>query len=1183
MKTESSLVRILLLCAAFNVFAWGPDFTARAADGPFALQFDGVDDGVIVGHTSVLNSGTLTFTAWIKTSQTNGAAGIAAKFDTAILNGWQVFLVNGALRAKYAVGSSRFVGGGPNGMNGGFVADGEWHHIAFIVDSGGGRLHVDGALRAFQAWVGTPGSATTTFELTFGGGPGTAAYEGLMDELTVWNKAMSAAEVAAARRHSFVGREADLRLYLRVSEGTGDLLGNSAAAGLGLSGGLAGSPAWVPGVVLAPAAMTSPADVVASHSARLKGIVSPGGTNTHAWFEWGQTTNYGHATFAQPVGAGVAAVEFGRVLDGLVSGVPIHFRAVASNALGVAHGSNVTVTPVALNLTQERRDHTATLLLDGKVLVTGGFGAPVNGIGTATNSAELFDPATGRWTPTSPMSARRAFHTATLLHNGRVLVVDAQGAELFDPATETWRATGRPNAAHNSHTATLLANGKVLVAGGLGNQPELYDPATGQWTFTGALNAARSRHTATLLPDGRVLVAGGENATSGPLGSAEVYNPATGQWTLTSPMRRARTVHTATLQVDGQVLVVGGADAFRYLVTAERFDPVTGIWTHAEGLLEQARGYHTATLLPRGAIAVMGGYPSFPSTVEVLEPGSHQWHSAPAPATDRWQHSATLLPSGQILLVGGNDQQSIPTASVEVYEPHFFAWTNAAPLHTGRHGHTATLLPNGRVLVAGAGETEVFSPAANAWSNGPALLTPRTSHTATLLPDGRVLVAGGLDNNFVATTAAELFNSATGSWTNTGSLGTQRYAHTATMLADGRVLVVGGVAGFFGGPIDAAELYDAAGGRWTNTRPMSMPRSGHTATLLPNGKVLVAGGGPDNFTVTSSAELYDPATGLWTTTGSMSTNRAGHSAALLPNGTVLVMGGTASGFLSELASAEIYDPASGQWSPTTPMFTRRRDAAATLLPGGRVLVAGGYGGGYVSSAELYDPAARAWLLIDFMSGATYGHTLTLMTNGRALVVGGWTGNGGATRAEWIDLNLGSQPQWQPQISSANPSLTPGERLVLGGVRFQGVTGGSYGSAKDSPANCPVVQLRSLESGVTISLLSTNWSATNYASLPVGDFPASWAMATMLMNGAPGASRLVQILPATRPTLTIEKLASSVRVRWPSPSTGYVLQEKPDLAAADWSNVLPAATDNGTNKFITVNPTAGRRFYRLFKP
>lgn len=1174
----NSLLRILTLSVALLGTA-----SARAGVDSFALQFDGAGDVISAPDTGDLISGRLTVTAWVKTTMTNGLAGIIMKNSADENNGWQLFLVNGFIRGWYYAANDRFIGG-VDGITAGRIDDGMWHHVALVVDETGGRIQVDGDIRGTGSWVGAPGDASNRGDLVMGFGVGAGFFRGTLDEVTVWDRALTKAEVVAMQARSLSGREAGLRYYYRFSEAVGLQVENSAAGKGAFMGLLANDQNRESGVILGPAAVTVPADAITSRSARLGSEISSGGTNTTAWFQWGLTTNYGQTTLAQPAGSRDRAVPFVFNLPGLAAEVPVHFRAVASNALGVAYGSNVTVVPPAANLTQERSEHTATLLPDGKVLVAGGYGVSVNQLGFPTNTAELFDPASGRWTPTGPMSNAHGLHSATLLLNGRVLVVDVFGAELYDPQTRTWSPTGRPGASHNLHTATLLADGRVLVAGGFGNSPEIYDPATGQWALTGALKTPRSRHTATLLPNGKVLVAGGEGASRNALASAELYDPATGQWTFTGPMQNARLLHTATWQLEGQVLAVGGTDNTNVLRTAERYSPETGQWTALTGLLSVRRYYHSAIRLPRGAIMVIGGDPGAEATVEFIEPFSNTWQPAPAPATRRFNPTTTLLPSGQILIAGGSDPEAVPLATMEIYTPHVPGWSTTTPMSADRLGHTATLLPNGRVLMAGFGNAELFNPTNQSWSNAPALNTPRTSHTATLLAEGKVLVAGGYDAGFSAIRAAEMFNPATGSWTNTGSLNTNRYGHTATLLPNGQVLIAGGVADLFGGALNSVELFNPATGTWTNAAPMLVKRSGHSATLLPGGKVLVTGGGPDNFTVTASAEIYDPVSGLWTSTSSMTTNRAGHRAVLLPNGTVLVAGGVTGAFSLAIESAEIFDPATGDWTRTAPMYLGRVNASATLLPGGRVLVAGGSGMGYLDSGELYDPASKTWLFVGGMETATHGHSATLLPNGRVLLAGGFTGQGGTNRAELFHADLGAHPFWPTAISTFHSPLSPGDRMQLTGIGLRGVPGASSGSQKESSSDVPVVQLRALESGRTLSLSSTNWSTNTYTSLPLGDFPAGWAMVTMLVNGMPGTSVLVEIRPAFRPALVMEKLsASSVRVRWPSPSTGFVLQEKSDFSATNWVNAAQAVTDNGTNRFITVNPAAGPRFYRLFKP
>jgi hypothetical protein len=126
----------------------------------------------------------------------------------------------------------------------------------------------------------------------------------------------------------------------------------------------------------------------------------------------------------------------------------------------------------------------------------------------------------GRWIVTGDLNVPHGGQTATLLQNGKVLVAGGDatgvGAELYDPATGMWTPTGSMVAARGPwKAATLLQNGKVLVAGGQ-NGPlalasaELYDPATGVWTATGSMHVVRNTHTATLLLNGQVLVAGGD-------------------------------------------------------------------------------------------------------------------------------------------------------------------------------------------------------------------------------------------------------------------------------------------------------------------------------------------------------------------------------------------------------------------------------------------------------------------------------------------------------------------------------------------------------------------------------------------------------------------------------------------------------------------------------------------------
>jgi len=178
----------------------------------------------------------------------------------------------------------------------------------------------------------------------------------------------------------------------------------------------------------------------------------------------------------------------------------------------------------------------------------GGSNARPSSLGSLA-TAELYDPQSNSWTLAASMHTPRSYHTATLLPDGRVLVVG--GIE-----------------ASNDVTGTVLASA------------ELYDPLTNSWTPAAPLPVARARHAAVLLADHRVLVIGGTDSEHLPSSSyfptAELYDPASQSWSLVASMNYARVYATATLLPDNRVLVVGDDGVNER--TAEVFDPQTNGW-----------------------------------------------------------------------------------------------------------------------------------------------------------------------------------------------------------------------------------------------------------------------------------------------------------------------------------------------------------------------------------------------------------------------------------------------------------------------------------------------------------------------------------------------------------------------------------------------------------------------------
>jgi len=375
------------------------------------------------------------------------------------------------------------------------------------------------------------------------------------------------------------------------------------------------------------------------------------------------------------------------------------------------------------SLGQARRGgHTATLLPNGKVLVAGGC---CDAAGKPSRSSELYDPLTGAWTPTvGELGTGRFDHTATLLTGpscasncGKVLVAGGYGpsfapggpdaptntAELFNPATGRWTyttdmgscvrlgtgGTSTTCGARYGHTATLLSGpatvcgancGKVLVAGGYqasqsgfylrpDRRPSLlYDPGTETWTPTGTFTGdGRAFHSATLI-------------------SSDPYE-----------VKDEPAVCGAAC---GKVLAVSGLNNLFQFPRPELYDPKSGAWTLTQTTAPGAapppteqvpRLFHTATLLRSGKVLYAGGNPgqgagggtdSPTTSVELYDPLANAWSPSGQLRAPRFGHAAQLLPSGKVLAVGGFDGGPLRTA--EVYDPVAARWRSAGAMTVPR-------------------------------------------------------------------------------------------------------------------------------------------------------------------------------------------------------------------------------------------------------------------------------------------------------------------------------------------------------------------------------------------------------------------------------------------------------------------------------------------------------------------
>jgi hypothetical protein len=307
--------------------------------------------------------------------------------------------------------------------------------------------------------------------------------------------------------------------------------------------------------------------------------------------------------------------------------------------------------------------------------------------GNILSSAEVYDPAAGKFSPTGGMNAARFGHTTTLLPNGEILIVGGadsngdslQNAEIYNPATGTFAAAGNLNFARANHQATLLDGGKVLITGGDSNHSalssaEIYDAEKGIFSAAGNMTESREFHTATLLENGLVLITGGKTAgkpsSETTLSSAELYNPASQKTVSIGNMTERRYSHAAVLLGDGRVLITGGSTGRAWkdrTAGAEIFDSQRRSFALTGEMSLPRFNHQSASLrLIDGRILIAGAG----ARLEIFDPVSNSFVSTIGNVgTGRIFSTATQLPNGEVLIVGGYNFDYSSTASAWLYTP----------------------------------------------------------------------------------------------------------------------------------------------------------------------------------------------------------------------------------------------------------------------------------------------------------------------------------------------------------------------------------------------------------------------------------------------------------------------------------------------------------------------------------
>jgi len=346
----------------------------------------------------------------------------------------------------------------------------------------------------------------------------------------------------------------------------------------------------------------------------------------------------------------------------------------------VSHGRERVDSIESMSIS--RAAHTATLLLTGEVLITGGCIDASCEVRSA--SAELYHPESNSFTRIRDMVTPRVSHSATLLPDGKVLIAGGLGpdgiigtAELYDPESRTFSEIGRMNTPRASQVAVLLQDDRVLlIGGGDGSHnslasAELYDPSTGLFRHAGRMHERRTAHTATLLPDGRVLVTGGRSERRGHvLATAELFDPVSGKFKATGSISEPRQKHGAAALPNGKVLIIGGSESHlrrgRY-TSAELYDPSTGTFSRVSDMQEERFKLRDAvSVLQSGEVLVAGGA----KFLEIFNPGSGAFRVVSGNVgTTRMFATATPLTTGDVLIAGGYDGNILPTAQTWLYRP----------------------------------------------------------------------------------------------------------------------------------------------------------------------------------------------------------------------------------------------------------------------------------------------------------------------------------------------------------------------------------------------------------------------------------------------------------------------------------------------------------------------------------
>jgi hypothetical protein len=915
----------------------GATWSAAGRNGG-ALSFDGVNDWVTIADTNLLDLTTgMTLEAWVRPTLVSNWRTVLLKERAGGLL-YSLYSSNDAGRPSSWIrrSGSDLETTGPSALSAN-----AWVHLAATYDGANLRLYVNGVQVSSRAVSGA--LETSASPLRIGGNAvWTEFFGGLIDDVRVYNRALSATEVQTDMATPVGGTPV---------------------------------PTWSISGVITPASAGTGATVTLSGARTATAVADAAGAFSFAGLPNGSyTVTPGRTGYAYTPASQSFTIADANISNANFSGASTGNPGIQLVQTAV-NGSESSISSISTTFSAP---NTAGSFL----IVTGTAARPSGSLTISDSLGNTYLPVMGPATdPAQQVSAyiwyvpnaRAGANTITLTPtSARALEIHASewsGISPTNPVDQTSFGVGVGTFA-TSGARTTTSNGQLIFG-----YTFIANTATAGAGFTpltlvnGDLDEYRIQPVAGSVEATFTQVSGDWlvlMATFRPLATGPDLTPPT--VAITAPAGGAALVGSATINATASDNVGVAGVQFRLNGVNLGTEVTTAPYTMAFDTASVNDGPYTLTAVARDAAGNLATSPAISVTVanttapsvvgqwgtsfdigmvavdmvlmhtgkvlmfsgdfteswteRLWDPATGQITLVPNPYYNLFCAGHSQLADGRILLVGGYDPPNLGAANANIFDPVTQTWS-ALPNMTYRRWYpTSTTLPDGRALVTSGAQTcltcytdipEIFDPATNQFTTLPsARLSIPYYPFMYVLPDGRVLDAGA-NEHAVETRALDLN---TGLWSMVDPLIVD--GHTSAMYRPGKILKSGTASdsGVTGTAAATAYVLDMTqpNPAWRQIAPMAFPRAFHNSTILPTGDVLITGGGTttDGYAVGNAileAELWSPATETWRTLARAAIPRLYHATALLlPDGRVLMAGSGNDGPAVNQLRAELYSP-----------------------------------------------------------------------------------------------------------------------------------------------------------------------------------------------------------------------------------------------------------------------------------